>query len=78
MKLFLKICSNHSVIIKKIILSIFLTKSEIDSSTECGFSKNDNERLNLELKNVLSEQNYENYSFVKNQEESIIERILTQ
>ena len=61
---------------KKIVLLIFLIQNDKNLSKEIGFSKNDNNLLNLEFKNILIEQNEEYYTYVKNQEESIIERIL--
>ena len=61
---------------KKIVLLIFLIQNDKNLLKEIGFSKNDINLLNLEFKNILIEQNEEYYSYVKNQEESIIERIL--
>ena len=61
---------------KKIVLLIFSIKNDIALLTECGFLKSDIERVNLEFKNILSEQIDDYYSCVKNHEESIIERIL--
>ena len=64
------------MIIKKIVLLIFLIQNDKNLLKEIGFSKNDINLLNLEFKNNLIEQNEEYYTYVKNQEESIIERIL--
>ena len=61
---------------KKIVLLIFLIQNDKNLLKEIGFSKNDINLLNLEFKNNLIEQNEEYYTYVKNQEESIIERIL--
>ena len=61
---------------KKIVLLIFLIQNDKNLLKEIGFSKKDINLLNLEFKNILIEQNEEYYSYVKNQEESIIERIL--
>ena len=61
---------------KKIVLLIFLIQNDKNLLKEIGFSKNDINLLNLEFKNILIEQNEEYYTYVKNQEESIIERIL--
>ena len=61
---------------KKIILLIFLIENDKNLIKEIGFSKNDINRLNLEFKNILIEQNEEYLAYIKNQEESIIERIL--
>ena len=61
---------------KKIVLLIFLFQNDINLLKEIGFIKNDINLLNLEFKNILIKQNEEYYTYVKNQEESIIERIL--
>ena len=43
---------------------------------EVGFSKNDNNLLSLELKNILLKE-YQNYlDYIKNEEESVIEKLL--
>ena len=61
---------------KKIVLLIFLIQNDKNLLKEIGFSENDINLLNLEFKNILKEQNEEYYTYVKNKEESIIERIL--
>ena len=61
---------------KKIVLLIFLIKSDIDLLYENGFLKNDNNRLNIEFKKILLDQSEEYLNHVKNQEESITEKIL--
>ena len=61
---------------RKIVLLIFLIQNDKNLLKEIGFSKNDINLLNLEFKNILLEE-YENYlDFIKNEEESIIERVL--
>ena len=61
---------------KKIVLLIFLIQNDKNLLKEIRFSKNDINLLNLEFKNILLEE-YENYlDFIKNEEESIIERVL--
>ena len=61
---------------KKINLLIFLIQNDKNLLKEIGFSTNDINLLNLEFRNILIEQNEEYLAYFKNQEESIIERIL--
>ena len=61
---------------RKIVLLIFLIRNDKNSIKEIGFSKNDINLLNLELKNILLEE-FENYlDYIKDQEESILEKFL--
>ena len=61
---------------KKVVLLIFLIENDKKLLKEIGFCKNDIDQLPLEFKNVLIEE-HENYlHYVKDQEESIIERVL--
>ena len=61
---------------KKIVLLIFLIKDDKNLLKEVGFSKNDINLLSLEFKNILLEE-YENYlDYIKNEEESVIEKFL--
>ena len=61
---------------KKIVLLIFLIQNDKNLLKEIGFSKNDIDLLNLEFKNILLEEFEEYLSYIKNQEESIIEKVL--
>ena len=61
---------------KKIVLLIFLIQNDKNLLKEIGFSINDINLLNVEFRNILIEQNEDFLSYIKNQEESIIERIL--
>ena len=61
---------------RKIVFSNFLMKNDVDLIQECGFSKRDIIRLNKEFKLISMEQNEEYLDHSKNEEESIIERIL--
>ena len=61
---------------RKLVLLIFSIQNDKNLLKEIGFSKNDINRLNLEFKNILIEQ-YENYlDYVRDQEESILEKFL--
>ena len=61
---------------KKIVLLKFLIRNDKNLSIEKGFSKNDVNVLNLEFKIIIIEQHEEYLSCIKNEEESIIEKIL--
>ena len=61
---------------RKIVVLIFLIQNDKNLLNEIGFSKADINSLNLEFKNILLEE-YEDYlDYIKNQEESVIERFL--
>ena len=61
---------------RKLVLLIFLIQNDENLLKEIGFSKNYINNLNSEFKNILLEE-YENYLyFIKNEEESIKEKIL--
>ena len=55
---------------------MFLIKNVKDLLHEIGFSERDNNRLNLEFNYKLKEPHEEYLAYVKNEEESIIERFL--
>ena len=61
---------------KKIVLLIFLFQNDKNLLKEMGFSKNDIDRLCIEFKNILLEEFEDYLSYIKNEEESIIEKIL--
>ena len=61
---------------KKIVLLIFLIQNDKNLLNEIGFSKNDINRLNIEFKNILLEQNEEYLDYIRNEEESILEKFL--
>ena len=61
---------------KKIVLLIFLIKSDVNFLYECGFLKSDINFLYKEFRNILLELNEEYLDYVKNQEESILEKFL--
>ena len=60
----------------KIVLLMFLINNDKNLLKEIGFGKENINRLTIELKNILLEE-YENYlDYIKNEEESIIEKFL--
>ena len=60
---------------KKIVLLIFLIQNNKDLLKEIGFIENDITLLNKEFENILMSQNENLLSYIKNQEESIIEKV---
>ena len=61
---------------RKMVLLIYIIQNDENFLIEIGFSKNDINNLNSEFKTILLEE-YENYLYyIKNEEESIIEKIL--
>ena len=61
---------------RKIILLIFLIQNDKSLLKEIGFSKADINLLNLEFKNILIEEFENSLDHIKDQEESILEKIL--
>ena len=59
---------------KKIVLLIFLIQNDKNSLHEVGFSQRDINRLSLEFKNILLEEFEEYLSYIKNEEESVLEK----
>ena len=62
----------------KVVFLMFLIKSDADLLRECGFLKSDTTPLDNECKSILMEQNEEYLEYIKNEEESIIERTLNE
>ena len=60
----------------KRVLLMILIKNDENLLKEFGYLKSDINRLNSELKNVLLEQKENYLDFIKNEEESVIEKIL--
>ena len=61
---------------RKIVLLIFLIQNDKNLLKEIGFSQHDINLLNLEFKNILLE-GFEDYlDYIKDQEESILEKFL--
>ena len=61
---------------RKVVLLIFLIQNDKNLLKETGFAKADNNNLNLEFKKILLEE-FENYlDYIKDQEESILEKFL--
>ena len=61
---------------KKLVLLIFLIQNDKNLLNEIGFSQRDINRLSIEFKNILIEEFEDYLDHIKNEEESIIERIL--
>ena len=61
---------------KKIVLLIFLIQNDKNLLKEIGFSKKVINLLNLEFKNIIIEEFEENLSYMKNEEESVLEKFL--
>ena len=61
---------------KKIVLLIFLIQNDKNLLKEIEFSENDINLLNLEFKKILLEEFEEYLSYIKNEEESILEKFL--
>ena len=61
---------------KKIVLLMFLNKTDVNFLYESGFLKDDINFLYKKFENILLELNDDYLDHIKNQEESIIEKIL--
>ena len=61
---------------RKVVLLIYLNQNDKNLFNEIGFSKADINRLNVEFKNVLLEEFEDYLDYIKNQEESILEKFL--
>ena len=61
---------------RKIVLLIFLIQNNKNLLHEVGFSQRDINRLSIEFKNILIEQHEEWLDYIKNEEESILEKFL--
>ena len=61
---------------RKVVILKFLIKNDKDLLLEIGFSERDINHLNLQFTNILIEQHEEYLDYVKNEEESIFEKIL--
>ena len=60
---------------RKIVLLMFLIQNVKNLLHEIGFSAHDVNRLNLEFKNIFIEQHEEYLDHIKNEEESVIEKV---
>ena len=61
---------------RKIVLLMFLFQDDKNLLREIGFSERDIRSLNLEFKNIVSEQQEKYLEYVKTEEESVIEKFL--
>ena len=63
---------------RKIDLLMYFIKNDVDFLQEYGFLKSDIERLSLDFKNIISEKNEKYCSYDKNEEGSVLEKILNE
>ena len=63
---------------RKIVLLIFFFQNDKGLLREIGFSERDINLLYLEFKKFLIEQHAEYFGYIRNEEESIIERFLNE
>ena len=61
---------------KKIVLLIFLIQNDKNLLHEVGFSQRDIIQLSIDFKNIILEEFEEYLSYIKNQEESVLEKFL--
>ena len=61
---------------RKIVLLIFLIQNDKNLLKEIGFNKKDINLLNLEFKNILLNEFEDCLDYIKNEEESILEKFL--
>ena len=61
---------------RKIVLLIYLIQNDKNLLQEIGFNEADINRLNIEIKNILFEQFEDYLDYIKNQEESLLEKFL--
>ena len=61
---------------KKIVLLLFLIKNDKKKILEVGFIERDINRLSFGFENILTEQHEEYLDFIRNEQESVIEKFL--
>ena len=61
---------------RKIVLLIFLIQNDKNLLKEIGFNRDNINLLNLEFKNILLEEFDDYLDYIKNEEESILEKFL--
>ena len=61
---------------RKIVVLMFLNKNDGNLLNNCGFLKNDKNRLGWEHNIILMEQNEEHWEYINNEEESVFEKVL--
>ena len=61
---------------KEIVLLIFLSQNDKNLLKEIGFSQSYINQLSIEFKNILLEEFEEYLSYIKNEEESLLEKFL--
>ena len=62
---------------RKVVFLMCLIKHDVDILCESGLLRDDNKCLGLECKNLLIEQNDDYLDYIKNEKQSIIQRILS-
>ena len=63
---------------RKLLLLLFLIKTDVEFSNECGFLKSDTNRLCKGFKRTIIEQNQNYFDYIKTEQESIVEKIPTE
>ena len=59
---------------RNIVLLFFLNRNDKDLLEECGFLKNDSNRLSKEYKNILMEQDEQNLDHIKTKKKVLLKR----
>ena len=69
---------NQYLIIERYVWLIYFGKYDKTLLREIGLSEGDINRLNLDFRNVLIEQHEEYLDYIKNEEESVVEKFLNE
>ena len=63
---------------RKIVLLMFLIRNDVNLLYECGFLKEDIHYLYQKFRDILLELNEEYLDYIKNEEESVLEKFLNE